>query len=210
MSGTNPHRTSFRSRDSAPSLDRLFAEALSSLAWRIPSRTDWDTSRSSPRGCCRGVSERPIWCSSVSRRSCATRSGTAFGSALGAGSRSRSSHKVISEPCVGVLGHRLIPTEQRAWAATLRAFTVPHPEDVPVGLAVTPHDSEHDGGSGWPGLRESAALRALQRAEAGIASGVRGSQVRVFAIRQSIGHEMLDRSRISLWMPGFSASGASL
>lgn len=72
---------------------------------------------------------------------------------------------------VGVLGHRLIPTEQTAWAATLRVFTVPHPVDVPVGLAVTPHDSEHDRRFrlAWRRLRESAALRAryneLKRAQ---------------------------------------------
>jgi uncharacterized protein len=68
----------------------------------------------------------------------------------------------VFERGVGVLAQHVTPTEEAAWSATLRVFSVPSPDDVPVGLAVTPHDSEHDRRFrlAWRRLRESGALRA--------------------------------------------------
>lgn len=76
---------------------------------------------------------------------------------------------------VEVLGRHLTPTEEAAWSATLRVFAAPERDDVPVGLAVTPHASEHDlrFRTAWQHLRESAALRTryndVKRAAAGTA-----------------------------------------
>ena len=66
------------------------------------------------------------------------------------------------EEGVRALAQRVTPAEEAAWSATLRVFAVPPADDVPVGLAVTPHDSEHDRRFrlAWRRLRESAALRA--------------------------------------------------
>lgn len=60
-----------------------------------------------------------------------------------------------------VLGRHLRPTEEAAWSATLRVFAAPERDDVPVGLAVTPHASEHDlrFRLAWRRMRESAELR---------------------------------------------------
>jgi hypothetical protein len=65
------------------------------------------------------------------------------------------------DDAVATLAGHLRPTERAAWSVTLRVFAPHAPSDPPVGLAVTPHDSEHDRRFllAWRHIRESTVLR---------------------------------------------------